>query len=499
LLIGRYLDHRSRSAARSAATELAALEVHSSQRLNDGRVETVRTSDLRIGDHVLVPAGGRVPVDGRLTSGEALLDQSFLTGESKATELEKDAQLQAGSINLGAPFEIMATSVGEDTTLRRIADMVATAESGKNSYTALADRAAQIYAPAAHLLALAAFLGWWVSTGDTRLALNIAIAVLIITCPCALGLAVPAVSTTAIGRLFKAGYLVKHATALERLSDVDHVIFDKTGTLTVPSVTIPSEMSQQQRQICVALAQASDHPVAKALLKQEIHTAPATLTELVEHQGQGIAARFGDQRVRLGNGRWLGAEFLGLGFQQGQNAPIELIVDENLREGVKPALANLKLSAEVLTGDVPERAHALADELGLPVTPLVSPEDKCVHMQNATDAGRNVLMVGDGLNDTIALASAHASIAPATALDAARNAADVVLLKEDLSGLPLVLAVARASTRLCIQNFGIAAAYNMVAIPVALAGYATPLAAALAMSFSSITVLMNAQRIRLVK
>ncbi|WP_370230927.1 heavy metal translocating P-type ATPase [Cognatishimia sp.] len=496
LLIGRYLDHRSRSAARSAATELAALEVQTSQRVVDGRVETLRTTDLAVGDIVRVAIGARVPVDGQLISDHALLDRSFLTGESRASDADQGEVLQAGSVNLGPPFEIEVTQVAQDSTLRRIADLVATAESGKNSYTALADRAAQIYAPAVHLLALATFLGWWAFTSDIRLAMNIAIAVLIITCPCALGLAVPAVSTTAIGRLFKAGYLVKHATALERLAQVDHAIFDKTGTLTVPHVTLPDTLTPTQKQICVALAQSSEHPIAKALAQQESDIPPAAITDIVEHKGQGLAAMVEGETVKLGNGRWLGASFHGLGFAQGSQPAVALNVDETLRTGARDALDGLTIPAEIVTGDVPDRAERLERELGVPVTALASPEYKHAHIQAETSRGRRVLMVGDGLNDTIALASAHASIAPATALDAARNAADVVLLKEDLSELPLVLAIAQMSTRLSVQNFCIAAAYNCVAIPVAIAGYATPLAAALAMSFSSITVLLNAQRVR---
>ena len=499
LLIGRYLDHRSRSAARSAATELAALEVHSSTRVRGDVVETVKTTALEIGDTLLIAAGGRVPVDGVLTSDAAMLDRSFLTGESKAVEAQEGEALQAGSINLGAPFYLCATAVGEDTTLRRITDLVALAETGKNSYTALADRAAQIYAPAVHLLALIAFLAWWAISGDVRHAMNVAISVLIITCPCALGLAVPAVSTTAIGRLFKAGYLVKHATALERLAEVDHVIFDKTGTLTVPSVSLPRDMALVDRQICLTLAQNSDHPLAKGLVKSETGTAPVELTNIQEVRGQGVVADYDGSTVRLGNGTWLGADFAGLGFRRDGVDAVEINVDEQLREGVQEALAKLRIPAEILTGDTPDRAMKLGAELGLPVQPMVNPEQKSAHIAALKEQGRRVLMVGDGLNDTIALASAHASVAPATALDAARNAADVVLLKQDFSQLATVLAVAKSSTRLSLQNFGIAAIYNMIAIPIALIGLATPLAAALAMSTSSITVLLNAQRVRLVK
>lgn len=495
LLIGRYLDHRSRSAARSAAKELAALEVHTSQRMTGDRIETVRTDALAIGDRILIPAGTRVPVDGTLASDEATMDRSFLTGESHAVTATLGAPLQAGEINLGAPIEMIASAIGEDTTLRRVAALVETAETGRNAYTALADRAAKIYAPAVHLLALFAFLGWWVIGGDLRHAANIAIAVLIITCPCALGLAVPAVTTTAISRLFKAGFLVKHATALERMAEVDHIVFDKTGTLSVPAIELPAGIAGGPQGVALALAQQSSHPLSRALVKALSDVPPAQLSEVDEVPGQGVRALWNGMPVALGRGPWLGASFDGLGLQIGDAAPVLLPVSETLRPGASEALAQINLDAEIVTGDAVEAAQALADKAGLPVMARATPEDKCARLDRLSEEGKHVLMIGDGLNDTLALARAHAALAPAKALDASRTAADVVLLKDDFKGLPLLLKTARSARRISKQNFGIAAVYNMIAIPIALAGFATPLAAAIAMSLSSITVILNAQRV----
>jgi len=496
LLIGRYMDHRTRSAARSAAKELTALEVHTAERMRDGKVQTIRAADLIVGDAVLVPAGARVPVDGTLESETALLDRSILTGETAAVTAETGMALQAGEINLSAPFRMRATAVGEDTSLRRMAAMVETAENARNSYTALADRAAAIYAPAVHLLALAAFLVWLAISGDVRYSLNIAIAVLIITCPCALGLAVPAVSTAAISRLFSHGFLVKHATALERLAEVDQIVFDKTGTLTQPSVILPDTLGADDRTVIKALAQASHHPMSKAIVATLRDTAAAELHGITEVSGDGITAQLGEQTVRLGRGAWLDADFAGLGFRRGEAVAVRLDASETLRPGVKDALAGMNLPSEIMTGDADEPAQRLGDELGLPVTAQARPADKQRRLAQLAAQGHHVLMIGDGLNDTAALAAAHASIAPATALEASRSAADVVVLKESFAELPLVLVVARATRLLSKQNFAIAAVYNMIAVPIALAGYATPLAAALAMSASSITVLLNAQRMR---
>ncbi len=498
LLIGRYLDHRTRRAARSAAKELSSLEVHTARRLAGEVAEPVPTRDLRVGDRVLVATGERVPVDGDLLSGTAMLDRSFLTGESAAVDVAGGATLQAGEINLGAPIQVRATAVGEDTTLRQVAALVETAERGRNSYTALADRAAQIYAPAVHLLALFALLGWWAFDGDFRHALNVAIAVLIITCPCALGLAVPAVTTAAVSRLYSASVLVKHATALERLAEVDHIVFDKTGTLTLPSVAVPDALTKTKRGVCRALAQASHHPLSRALALELDGVTPAWLTEIEEEPGKGVRAIWRGKRVALGRADWLGAEFAGLGLRIGEGDPVALPTTEILRSGVSEALAHLNLPAEIVTGDSEAPAMALADQLGLPVTFGADPTAKRVRLETLKAEGHRVLMVGDGLNDTLALAEAHASVAPSSALDASRNAADAVLLGDSLADLPHILSVARATVKLSKQNFAIAALYNAIAVPIALAGFATPLAAALAMS-ASITVLLNSHRMRFVK
>lgn len=499
LLIGRYMDHQTRSAARSAARELTALEVHTAERLTGDETKTVAVTDLEVGDIILVPTGARVAVDGVLLSADALMDRSVLTGESAAVTLKSGDLLQAGEINLTAPLRLRAMTVGADTSLRRMAELVETAENARNSYTALADRAAQIYAPAVHTLALVALLGWWFATGDFRHSLNIAIAVLIITCPCALGLAVPAVSTAAVSRLFSAGFLVRHATALERLAVVTRIVFDKTGTLTRPTVELPSDMTGEEKSIAKALAQSSFHPLSRALVSTLSDVPAATVDNITEIAGQGVNGSYLGQTVKLGRGPWLGAQHNGLCLRVGDADALPLEVPEALRVGVTEAISALDLPCEIVTGDTDLPAQTLAAKLSLPVISNASPQTKIDRLQALSNEGEHVLMVGDGLNDTAALAKAHASIAPSTALEASRNAADIVILKDSFADLPLIIRVARATRRLSQQNFAIAAIYNCIAVPIALAGFATPLAAALAMSLSSLTVLANAQRMRFIQ
>ncbi|MCG6901840.1 MAG: cadmium-translocating P-type ATPase [Rhodobacter sp.] len=502
LLIGRYLDHTIRRTARSAAKELSALESHVAQKMIGGKAVKVALADLKPGDTILIPTGMRVPVDGTLAGPASKTDRSFLTGESAPVIGARGDPVQAGEINLGAAFQMDVTAVGEDTTLRRIAGLVEMAESSRGRYVTLADRAARIYAPAVHLLALGAFTAWMVASGDVRLSLNVAIAVLIITCPCALGLAVPAVATAAIGRLYRQGYLVKSSTALERLAEVDTIVFDKTGTLTVPNVDIAlTTLSDIEKSMALALAQASDHPVSRAVAAALADRTPAKVSAIAEVTGCGVEATFEGQNVRLGRGDWIGAQFTGVGLRIGRNKPRAILRTEAPRPGAAAAIRQFQESGFrvlLISGDVEAAVRDIAETLNVAEFHAgVSAEQKHRSLRNLEKDGHRVLMVGDGLNDTAALAAAHASVAPSSALDAARNAADIVFLKEDMSSLPAVIRTAKFATRLSKQNFGIAAAYNLIAIPIALAGLATPLVAALAMSASSITVLLNAMRVRI--
>lgn len=501
LLIGRLLDHQTRSAARSAAKELAALEVHTAQVLVDNQARQVAASDICVGDTVLIPTGMRVPVDGRLASESATMDRSFLSGESAPATMAMGDHIQAGIVNLGAPITVIATAVGEDTTLRRVSALVEMAENSRNSYTTLADKAAQIYVPTVHLLALAAFISWVWITGDIRYGVNIAIAVLIITCPCALGLAVPAVATAAISKLYSQGYLVKSGTALERLAEVDTIVFDKTGTLTLPGLD-PSfaDLDETEQSIVRALAQVSDHPVSRAIAAALAQVPAARVTGITEIAGCGVEGSYQGQTVRLGKGSWLGAEFDGVGFRIATQGAKKIPMTERLRSGVATAITKLQAAGydvQLMSGDKAGAVAPVAGALGIDrAIGGLSAEEKHGRLVRMAQDNHRVLMVGDGLNDTACLAAAHVGIAPSSALDASRNAADIVVLSEDFEALPMVLKISRKATRLYKQNFAIAAVYNIVAVPIALLGHTTPLIAALAMSASSITVLLNALRAR---
>jgi len=499
LLIGRYLDHRTRIAARSAARELAALEPSRADRVVGAGIETVPLAQVALGDILSIPAGMRVPVDGIVTRGQSSLDRGFVTGESAPVLADVGDDLVAGEVNLTGALEMRVTAVGEDTTLRRMAALVEVAENARNKYSGLADRAAAVYAPLVHLLAGVALVGWWLYSGDLRLSLNIAIAVLIITCPCALGLAVPAVSTAASGRLFRQGILLKNATALERLAEVDCVVFDKTGTLTDGRASAQAGLSREELSVLKALALASSHPVARGLLAGlPGDVVPAPLDALEEISGNGVRATWNGTPVALGRGAWLGA--IGNPILKIGDATCPLATGEQMRLGVVEAVRGLKaagIDTMLLTGDTSAAAHRIAAKAGIvAVQADMRPEGKVAVLEQLRAQGKKVLMVGDGLNDTPALASAFVSMAPASAMDVARVVSDMVLLNPDIAVLPDAIHLARRAKKRIVENFVTAALYNVVAVPLALAGFCTPLMAALAMSTSSISVLANALRVR---
>ncbi|MEM8538556.1 MAG: copper-translocating P-type ATPase, partial [Pseudomonadota bacterium] len=497
LLVGRVLDQRLRRAAHSAADNLAAMEPSRVLRLEDGVRVSRPLSEIAVGDELWLTAGARVPVDARLESEHAEIDASFITGESDSQTRHQGTQLNAGEINLAGPIVVRATAVGQDTTIRRIAQLVATAEGARGQYIGIADKAAEIYTPLVHILSAAAFVGWFWATGDARMAINVAIATLIITCPCALGLAVPAVAVAATARLYRAGLLIKSDTALERLSEIDTVVFDKTGTLTERSLQVPDGLSDDALRVLKALADSSDHPLCRGLTHALADVRPAILVDVEETAGQGVEARFGQRRVFLGRSLERGYCGDATVFTFG-DAHYPLASEERLlpqaREAVG-ALRKARFEVIMLTGDTQVNAERTGQALGIDdVRAGVGPEDKIALIKELEASGAKTLMIGDGLNDTAALAAAHASMAPGTALDASRKAADAIIVSKDLTTIATALGVSRKATRRMAQNINISTVYNLIAVPIAIAGFATPLAASIAMSASSITVVVNAMR-----
>jgi len=508
LLGGRYLDFSARQKARSAAAQLARIQTPTAWQKRDGEIFEIAVSALEPGMIVVVRAGERVPADGMLRRGRADSDRSFLTGEAEPVLLVPGTEVFAGEICLNGVVEIEVGQAGHQSVLSRFIDLVEIAERGRGKYTALADRAAAVYAPLVHVLALIAFALWFWLSGDFYLAVTTAIAVLIITCPCALGLAVPAVMTAVSGQLFERGVLLKNATALERIAGIDTVVFDKTGTLTTGRFKPASLKGWTRRDLALLLelARASHHPLAKAVV-DALSSRPLPqikVDAIAEVPGSGMTGRYDGKKVKLGKPAWF-AEKAGkdqderrLGFCLEGGRTRWLDFDEVVEPGIREMLSRLDaagIDRILLTGDNAAAAAAMAMQLGFTSCHAgMTPAGKLEFIADLKAQGASVLMVGDGLNDTGALAAADAALAPASALDAVRATADVVLLGGNIEALPFLLAMADRAKRRILQNFISAGLYNLVAVPLAFAGLVTPLLAAIAMSASSIIVVLNAVR-----
>jgi P-type Cu2+ transporter len=506
LLIGRYLERRARGRARSAAATLLALGAAPVTRiLADGSSARVAPAALKPGDTILVAAGERVGADGTVLAGRSELDRSLLDGESLPAPAGPGSRVHAGMTNLAAPLRVRVDASGEDTYLAEIVRLMEAAERGRTRYVVLADRIARAYAPAVTLAALATVAAWLALGEGWRAALTAGVAVLIITCPCAIGLAIPAVQVIAAGRLLRRGILLKSGTALERLAAVDTIAFDKTGTLTLGHPSLAGAPPAADLAAAAALAAASRHPLSRAI--RTLRPDVAAAEEVVEHPGSGLAGRFADGEARLGS-----RDFCGLAPDAGDAGGPELWLarpgrpavrfafEDPLRPDAETVIAAVRSAGRrvlLLSGDRPRAVAAVAAALAIADWAAgLSPAAKATRLAALAAAGRHVLMVGDGLNDAPALAAADVSMSPATAADVSQNAADIVFQGKSLGAVAEALAVARRARRLVRQNLALALLYNLVAVPLAVAGAATPLVAAVAMSGSSLVVVLNALRLR---
>jgi len=501
LLIGRYLDRRARGQARHAVDALLALSAGSAHILGDDGVAVARRIDqLAPGDTLLVAAGERLAADGTVIEGTSTLDAALISGESLPQPVAPGTKVVAGMVNLGAPVRVQVTAAGDRTVLAAIVRLVEAAEHGRSKFVAIADRVARAYAPVVHLTALITFAGWVLLGGLAwDRALLVATAVLIITCPCALALAVPVVQVVASTRLMRQGVLLLSPTALERLAEIDHVAFDKTGTLTLGRPELVSDVDRETLALAAGIAANSRHPLAIAL-QRAAPSAPA-VAGVLEHAGQGLQSA----GARLGSAQFCGIinppddGHSELWLARPNHAPVRFAFADFLRPDIAVTLEALcrdGLTVELLSGDRTAVVAGVASKAGiLSWRAEVTPAAKVDRLTELAREGKRVLMVGDGLNDAPALAAAHASISPATAAEATQNAADAVFQGDALLPVVEILRVARRANRLVRQNLLLALLYNLAAVPLAIAGMVTPLIAAVAMSSSSLIVIGNALRL----
>lgn len=514
LLIGRTLDYAMREKARSAVKGLASLTPRGATTVEaDGSYRYRHISDLVPGMTIAVAAGERLPVDGRVVSGCSIFDCAMVTGESQPSSVCVGDPVRAGTMNLQSPLMVEVTARAQDSFLAEMIRLMEMAEGGRNRYRRIADRISELYSPVVHLTAAATGLGWFILSGDWYAAITTAIAVLIITCPCALGLAVPIVHVVAARKLFENGLLIKDGSAIERLAQVDTVVFDKTGTLTRGhfALTNLQDIKPASMAIAGALARQSRHPLSQALAEAAGHlTGSERLSCVEEVAGHGVAATIEHSKFRLGKRSWacsgaaadeeiLGGTEVVLSRDGVEEAAFNF--QDSYRDGAQEAVGVLKklgLDVVLLSGDRRQVVANAARDLGIDEAHAeFLPDQKVALLERLDEAGRKVVMVGDGLNDAPALAAAHVSIAPSSAADIGRQAADIVFTRDSLLAVPAAIGVARDSGVLVRQNLTFSLLYNAVAIPIAVLGFVTPLVAALAMSFSSIIVVLNAMRLSL--
>jgi Cu2+-exporting ATPase len=512
LLAGRYLDQNMRRRTHQAAANLAALRAETAVKfVSPEEIREVPIAAIRPGDLVLVRPGERISVDGAVVEGRSEVDQSLVTGETAHAVTGKGDDVYAGTLNLSGTLRVRVNAA-RGTLLDEIRRLLDRAVEARSRYVRLADRAASLYAPVVHTMALATMIGWIAVGATWHDAIVTAIAVLIITCPCALGLAIPAVQVVASGALFKRGVLLNAGDAVERLADADVVVFDKTGTLTLPDPAVANAAAVPPDMLALAgrLALSSRHPLAAAIARAAQARLP--VDGATEKPGQGVRAMIGGVEARLGHPSYCGAEreAAALAACDPEASTIAFVhgprryafgVRQQLREDASAVVSLLKsrgYEIEILSGDRGPPVESAARALGIEAFRAgMKPADKISRIAEIRREGRKVLMVGDGLNDAPALAAADVSLSPVTAVHLTQATADAVFLGDRLSPVASALGVSRRAKRIMRQNLWLALVYNAVAVPIAVLGFATPLVAALAMSGSSILVTANALRARL--
>ncbi|MCB2066249.1 MAG: cadmium-translocating P-type ATPase [Erythrobacter sp.] len=501
LLAGRVLDAMMRDRARTGVEALVSQAAQGAQVLGaDGALGWIASPDLRPGMVMRVAAGERLAADGTILTGASSFDQSLLTGESAPVALGTGEAVLAGTLNLSAPVDVRVSHAGHDTTLAEIARLMEASTQNRSRYVRIADRAARLYAPAVHTLAAVTVIGWLLAGASLYHALVIGVAVLIITCPCALGLSVPVAQVVASGALMRSGIMVKDGSALERMATVDRALLDKTGTLTLgrpsPDHAALAALSASEASLALALASHSRHPLSRALARALAGKSPATLENVREEAGEGVFAQWQGQAVALRRPPAGGQTAVLL--QLGDAEPRTIAFHDDLRPDAIAALQRLAragITTSIVSGDSREAVASIAAATGLEAEAEVRPAEKQALVDRLRAEGHQVLMVGDGLNDGPALAAANASMAPGSASDVGLQAADMVFVQDSLLALPRAVMAARRTMAVVKQNFALAVIYNLLAVPLAIAGLVTPLIAAIAMSGSSLVVVANSLRL----
>ena len=523
VLLGKVLESEARHSAAGAIRALMRLRPDIARVEREGVILEVPAALVAVGEVVVVRPGEIVPVDGEVVDGQSQLDESLITGESLPVAKAKGDPVVAGAVNGDGMLRLAATRVGPESTISRIIRMVQGAQASKAPVQKLVDDISAVFVPVVVVIALAVFLGWWLVAGEFQTAFVAAVSVLVIACPCALGLATPTGIMVGTGVAARRGILIKDAEALELAHKVSVMVFDKTGTLTEGRPKVISVMAAGGDRdgllfLAASAQQGSEHPLARAVLAAVPPENLAPVGEFRGLPGRGLVATVAGRRLTLGSRRLMteeGVDLSGLAdaaaAEEALGRTIMWVAEAGrglgfiaVADPVKPnaakavaALKALGVETVILTGDNALAARIIADAVGIDrVVAEVLPEDKAAEIAALVAGGRVVAMVGDGVNDAPALAAAHMGVAMGTGSDVAMQAAGITLVRGDLELLAEALSISRATTAKIRQNLFWAFAYNVVAIPAAAAGLLTPVIAGAAMAMSSVSVVSNSLLLR---
>lgn len=506
LLIGRYLDLKVRNKARQQTHNLVLKQPKTVTVFKGEKLKMIHISKAKVGDLAFVAVGESIPVDGVVEDGEGSVDQSVITGESLPVSVKPGDKVIAGSVNLDVPIKVRVSKKADDSTLSEIIKLIEIAEQKGSSYIRIADKIAGYFTPIIISLAVITFLGWVNFTGGYQDGLIAAASVLIIACPCAIGLAVPIVQVVAGSKLMTQGILIKTPDSLEKVKYVNRVFFDKTGTLTEgkPKWVNEDEFTDLEKKLISSIASKSNHPLSQAM--KAVHVSKVLDLKVTEVKGSGLKCKHRNKELLLGKREFVGASLqkedavMEVWFKNG-NTKKRLKFEDTLKSGSKSLISKLnaqKIEVELISGDRESVVKKIAKEIGIKkYRAHLSPKDKYLIVEEAKKRGELVMFVGDGLNDSIAMEAADVSLSPSNSLDLTLSAADIVFYGNDIKPVSSIIETSKFSQKLILQNFIMSFVYNFVTIPLAIFGFVTPVLAAIVMSSSSILVVGNSLRLKL--